>query len=77
MLLHSCDGLGLFAGQGPDVGSSDAGSSRPSLLQGAVPRIYVGGIPNAVSETIVRNYFSNWGKVLFCWLCIGIEDVIV
>ena len=47
------------------MGTSDAGSGRPGVLQGAGPRIYVGGIPNAVSETMVRNYFSNWGKVSF------------
>lgn len=75
--LHSSDCWCLHAGQGPDVGTSDAGSGRPGVLQGAGPRIYVGGIPNAVSETMVRNYFSNWGKVSFCWHCLGIEDATI
>lgn len=47
---------------GTDSGVSESGS-RSAVLQGAGPRIYVGGIPNAVSETMVRKYFSNWGKV--------------
>ena len=74
LLQHpSCciDSSWICAGQAPDqVGSSDGGgSSRLGLLQGAGPRIYVGGIPNAVSETMVRNYFSNWGKV--CTSCLA------
>ena len=74
LLQHpSCciDSFWICAGQAPDqVGSSDGGgSSRLGLLQGAGPRIYVGGIPNAVSETMVRNYFSNWGKV--CTSCVA------
>ena len=32
--------------------------------KGRGPRIYVGGIPTAVSETMVRNHFSQWGTVL-------------
>lgn len=47
---------------GTDSGVSESGS-RSAVPQGAGPRIYVGGIPNAVSETMVRKYFSNWGKV--------------
>lgn len=47
---------------GPGV-PENSGASRSSLQQGAGPRIYVGGIPNAVSETMVRKYFANWGKV--------------
>ncbi|KAL0048522.1 hypothetical protein WJX82_005027 [Trebouxia sp. C0006] len=52
--------LGSVAGT--DSGVSESGS-RSAVPQGAGPRIYVGGIPNAVSETMVRKYFSNWGKV--------------
>ena len=44
-------------------GLDSGGAARSGLPQGAGPRIYVGGIPNAVSETMVRKYFSNWGKV--------------
>jgi hypothetical protein len=32
-------------------------------VRGRGPRIYVGGVPNAVSETMVRNYFLRWGQV--------------
>lgn len=64
----------LLQSSGPASGSDSntAGSgglgdssnlARPSISQGAGPRIYVGGVPNAVSETMVKKYFSNWGKV--------------
>lgn len=48
-------------------GTADASRPRAGAgaIQGAGPRIYVGGIPTAVSETMVKNYFSNWGKVCF------------
>ena len=52
--------------EGPASGSGGlegGGPSRSGRPQGAGPRIYVGGIPNAVSETMVRKYFSSWGKV--------------
>lgn len=55
----------------PGTGSVPAESSAASqsrLPQGAGPRIYVGGIPNAVSETMVRKYFAIWGKVGLCWV---------
>jgi len=32
--------------------------------KGKGPRIYVGGIPTAVSETMVRGHFNQWGQVL-------------
>ncbi|KAL3141690.1 hypothetical protein ABBQ32_004377 [Trebouxia sp. C0010 RCD-2024] len=51
-----------WSGSGPTLPDS-SNASRSSLPQGAGPRIYVGGIPNAVSETMVRKYFANWGKV--------------
>ena len=48
------------------TGTSASATVASSIPKGAGPRIYVGGIPNAVSETMVRNYFSNWGKVCCC-----------
>lgn len=48
---------------GPVVTTVAAVSAAPVVAQGTGPRIYVGGIPTAVSETMVRNYFSRWGKV--------------
>jgi hypothetical protein len=53
---------GPAAGTDNSSGASESGL-RSAVPQGAGPRIYVGGIPNAVSETMVRKYFSNWGKV--------------
>ena len=63
-----CQVAGVAAGNdsNPNTGKAvSEGSSglRSAAPQGAGPRIYVGGIPNAVSETMVRKYFSNWGKV--------------
>ena len=46
--------------------TSASATIASSIPKGAGPRIYVGCIPNAVSETMVRNYFSNWGKVCCC-----------
>lgn len=65
---YVCEVAGAAAGSdsNPSTGkaASEGGSGlRSAVPQGAGPRIYVGGIPNAVSETMVRKYFSNWGKV--------------
>ena len=71
LIVHSelaCAGAGGNSDwpvSGPALPESSA-ASRSSLPQGAGPRIYVGGIPNAVSETMVRKYFANWGKVGLC-----------
>jgi len=32
--------------------------------RGSGPRVYVGGVPTAVSETMVRAHFGQWGAVL-------------
>lgn len=59
----------------PDLASLTAGSSGPvdisseehllitDLPKGLGPRIYVGGIPSALSQTMIRNHFSQYGKV--------------
>ena len=58
-----------------DLANLDAGSSGPldissednalitDLPKGLGPRIYVGGIPSALSQTMIRNHFSQYGKV--------------
>lgn len=64
--LHQSLGVVAGSDSNPNTGKavSEGGSVlRSTVPQGAGPRIYVGGIPNAVSETMVRKYFSNWGKV--------------
>ena len=43
------------------AGKAEGGESGADKGRG--PRIYVGGIPTAVSETMVRNHFSQWGQV--------------
>ena len=59
----SCMLAGSAAGSDNNGSGTSESGPRPTVPQGAGPRIYVGGIPNAVSETMVRVYFSNWGKV--------------
>ncbi|DBA89087.1 TPA: hypothetical protein ACH3X1_016264 [Trebouxia sp. C0004] len=54
--------LGSAAGTDNNSSGTPESGPRSAVPQGAGPRIYVGGIPNAVSETMVRKYFSNWGK---------------
>ena len=54
--------------------TSASATVASSIPKGAGPRIYVGGIPNAVSETMVRNYFSNWGKVGCCVAVMAIME---
>ncbi|KAL0042907.1 hypothetical protein WJX79_003293 [Trebouxia sp. C0005] len=55
--------LGSAAGTDNNGSGASESGLRSAVPQGAGPRIYVGGISNAVSETMVRKYFSNWGKV--------------
>lgn len=61
----------------PDLTGLDAGSSGTAgisseekvlatdLHKGLGPRIYVGGIPSALSQTMIRNHFIQYGKVSF------------
>lgn len=58
-MLSTSDDCG-YAGQ--HEGAGDIGESS-GADKGRGPRIYVGGIPTAVSETMVRNHFSQWGQV--------------
>ncbi|KAK9905754.1 hypothetical protein WJX75_005750 [Coccomyxa subellipsoidea] len=51
---------GVPLGQPEGIGSVGESSGAD---KGRGPRIYVGGIPTAVSETMVRNHFSQWGQV--------------
>ena len=48
------------------LSAQGASPLQPSALpssRGSGPRIYVGGIPTAVSETMIRQHFSQWGQV--------------
>ncbi len=61
--FHPCLGNGDDCGcAGQPEGVSNVGESS-GADKGRGPRIYVGGIPTAVSETMVRNHFSQWGQV--------------
>ena len=44
--------------------SGTGGEQEAVAAKGKGPRIYVGGIPTAVSETMVRGHFNQWGQVL-------------
>ncbi len=48
------------------LSAQGASPLQPGALpssRGSGPRIYVGGIPTAVSETMIRQHFSQWGQV--------------
>jgi hypothetical protein len=42
--------------------SSEDETSASCVPKGLGPRIYVGGIPNALSQTMIKNHFSHYGK---------------
>ncbi|KAL0031678.1 hypothetical protein WJX79_000452 [Trebouxia sp. C0005] len=44
--------------------SSEDETSATCVPKGLGPRIYVGGIPNALSQTMIKNHFSHYGKVV-------------
>lgn len=48
---------------GPVDISSEENSLITDLPKGLGPRIYVGGIPSALSQTMIRNHFGQYGKV--------------
>ncbi|CAK0732520.1 hypothetical protein CVIRNUC_000142 [Coccomyxa viridis] len=52
------------------LSAQGASPLQPGALpssRGSGPRIYVGGIPTAVSETMIRQHFSQWGQVTDCY----------
>ena len=60
-------GLTLHCINAGSSGLSVVGSEEDvpvtDVPKGLGPRIYVGGIPNALSQTMIRNHFSHYGKV--------------
>ena len=56
-------GQSSLLGQASLPGQSSLQSSALPSSRGSGPRIYVGGIPTAVSETMIRQHFSQWGQV--------------
>lgn len=61
--MRLSDVSGTLAGQMIDVSALRPGPNATLAGRGSGPRIYVGGIPTAVSETMVRNHFTQWGQV--------------
>lgn len=69
-------GLDSHYGSGGGGGEQD-----PAAAKGKGPRIYVGGIPTAVSETMVRGHFNQWGQVTHwhlhsCEAVIGAQKIV-
>ncbi|CAL5224065.1 g6690 [Coccomyxa viridis] len=60
-------GQSSLPGQASLPGQSSLQSSALPSSRGSGPRIYVGGIPTAVSETMIRQHFSQWGQVTDCY----------
>ena len=56
-------GQSSLPGQTSLQGQSSLQSGALPASRGSGPRIYVGGIPTAVSETMIRQHFSQWGQV--------------
>ena len=56
-------GQSSLPGQSCLQGQSPLPASTVPSSRGSGPRIYVGGIPTAVSETMIRQHFSQWGQV--------------
>lgn len=56
-------GQSSLPGQASLQAQSSLQSSALPSSRGSGPRIYVGGIPTAVSETMIRQHFSQWGQV--------------
>ncbi len=56
-------GQSSLPGQSSLQGQSPLPTSALPSSRGSGPRIYVGGIPTAVSETMIRQHFSQWGQV--------------
>ena len=61
--LSPLRGQSSLPGQSSLQGQSPLPASTLPSSRGSGPRIYVGGIPTAVSETMIRQHFSQWGQV--------------
>ncbi len=62
---------GMAGAEGGMGGPAVGGDPTAAANRGSGPRIYVGGIPTAVSETMVRNHFTQWGQVRgSCHMCV-------
>lgn len=45
--------------------SGTGGVDAAAAAKGLGPRIYIGGVSTAISQTMIRNHFNQFGKVLF------------
>ena len=52
---------------GPDAKRLEALSRQPQLF-GKGPRLYVGGVPDSLTEERLKAHFSRWGYVLMSQL---------
>lgn len=59
-----CDSIYGCPGCMSPHASSEDETSATCVPKGLGPRIYVGGIPNALSQTMIKNHFSHYGKVV-------------
>ncbi|DBB03861.1 TPA: hypothetical protein ACH3X1_012951 [Trebouxia sp. C0004] len=64
MMSHICDSIYGCPGCMSPRASSEDDTSASCVPKGLGPRIYVGGIPNALSQTMIKNHFSHYGKVV-------------
>ncbi|KAL0055511.1 hypothetical protein WJX82_001361 [Trebouxia sp. C0006] len=64
MMSRICDSMYGCPGCMSPHASSEDETSATCVPKGLGPRIYVGGIPNALSQTMIKNHFSHYGKVV-------------
>ncbi len=46
---------------------ADAPPGSPTGAHGRGPRLYVGGVPDEITEEDIVEHFNKWGQVLDCY----------
>ena len=46
---------------------ADASPGSPTGAHGRGPRLYVGGVPDEITEEDIVEHFNKWGQVVDCY----------
>ena len=49
------------------VSQAEAHSTSPTGAHGHGPRLYVGGVPDEITEEDIVEHFNKWGQVVDCY----------
>lgn len=49
------------------VMQADASPGSPTGAHGRGPRLYVGGVPDEITEEDIVEHFNKWGQVVDCY----------